>query len=62
MPTCDQLDLETLGSQLIVPKETSLDIDLRSLLGAIELTIQLCAFVCGVGYFNAHIKETLLYK
>ena len=34
---------------------------LRSLLGAIELTI-LCAFVCRVGYFDAQIRETLLYK
>ena len=34
---------------------------LQSLLGAIELII-LCAFVCRVGYFDAQIKETLLYK
>jgi hypothetical protein len=29
--------------------------------GAIELTV-LCAFVCKVGYFDAQIRETLLYK
>jgi hypothetical protein len=34
---------------------------LQSLLGVIELTI-LCAFVCKVGYFDAQIRETLLYK
>jgi hypothetical protein len=33
---------------------------LRSLLGAIELTV-LCAFVCIVGYFDAQSSETLLY-
>lgn len=32
-----------------------------SLLGATQLTI-LCAFVCGVGYVDAKIKETLLHK
>ena len=31
------------------------------LLGVIKLTI-LCAFVCKVGYFDAQIRETLLYK
>ena len=34
---------------------------LGTLLGAIELAI-LRAFVCKVGYFDAQIKETLLYK
>ena len=34
---------------------------LRSLLGAIELTV-LCAFVCKVEYFDVQIRETLLYK
>ena len=34
---------------------------LRSLLGAIELTV-LCAFVWWVGEFDAQIRETLLYK
>ena len=34
---------------------------LRSLMGVIELTV-LCAFVCKVRYFNAQIRETLLYK
>ena len=34
---------------------------LESLLGAFE-SIILCAFVCRVGYFNAQIRETLLYK
>ena len=34
---------------------------LRSLFGVIELTI-LCAFVCKVGYFDAHIWETLVSK
>jgi hypothetical protein len=34
---------------------------LRSFLGAIELTT-LCAFVCGVQYFDAQTRETLLYK
>ena len=34
---------------------------LQSLLGAIELTA-LCAFMCGVGEFDARIRETLLYK
>jgi hypothetical protein len=33
----------------------------RSLSSAIELIV-LCAFVCGVGYFDAQIRETLLYK
>jgi hypothetical protein len=34
---------------------------LQSLLGAIELTT-LCAFIYRVGYFDAQIRETLLYK
>ena len=34
---------------------------LQSLLGAIELIV-LCAFMCKVGYFDAQIKKTLLYK
>ena len=34
---------------------------LRSFLGAIELTV-LCAFVSQVNYFDAQIRETLLYK
>jgi hypothetical protein len=34
---------------------------LRSVLGAIELTI-LCVFLCGVRYFDAQIGDTLLYK
>ena len=34
---------------------------LRSLLDAIESTV-LCESVCRVGYFDAQIKETLLYK
>ena len=34
---------------------------LGSILGAIELTV-LCAFICTVGYFDAQIRETLLYK
>ena len=34
---------------------------LRSLLDAIELTV-LCASVCRVRYFDAQIRETLLYK
>jgi len=34
---------------------------LGSLLGVIELTI-FYEFVCRVGYFDAQIKETLLYK
>ena len=34
---------------------------LGSLLGVIELTV-LCAFGCRVGYSNAQIRETLLYK
>ena len=33
----------------------------RSLLGAIKLTI-LRIFVCGVEYFDVLIRETLLYK
>ena len=33
----------------------------QSLLGAIALTV-LCAFQCRVGYFDAQIRETLLYK
>jgi hypothetical protein len=33
---------------------------LGSLLGAIELVV-LCAFRRGVGYFDAPIRETLLY-
>ena len=35
--------------------------NLRSLLGAIELIV-LCVFVCRVGYFDAQIRETLVYK
>ena len=31
------------------------------ILGAIKLTI-LCAFICIVRYFDAKIRETLLYK
>jgi hypothetical protein len=34
---------------------------LGSLLGAIEL-IMLCASVCKVEYFDAQIRENLLYK
>ena len=34
---------------------------LRSLLGVVKLTI-LCAFLCKVGYFDAQLRETLLYK
>ena len=34
---------------------------LESLLGAIELTI-LCAFICIVGYFDAQLRETVVYK
>ena len=34
---------------------------LQSLLGVIELTV-LCIFVCRAGYFDAMIKETLVYK
>ena len=34
---------------------------LESLSGVIELTV-LCAFVFKVGYFDAQIRETLLYK
>jgi hypothetical protein len=34
---------------------------LRSLLGAMELII-LCEFINKVGYFDAQIRETLLYK
>jgi hypothetical protein len=34
---------------------------LGSFLGVIELII-LCAFVCRVRYFDAQIRETLLYK
>jgi hypothetical protein len=34
---------------------------LQSLLGAIELII-LYAFICIVGYFDAQIRETPLYK
>ena len=34
---------------------------LRSLLGAIEVTV-LCAFVCRVRCYDAQIRETLLYK
>jgi hypothetical protein len=34
---------------------------LRSLLGATALTV-LCALVCIQGYFDAQIRETLLYK
>ena len=30
------------------------------LLGAIELIV-LCAFICIVGYFDAQLRETLLY-
>ena len=32
---------------------------LQSLLGAIELTVS-SAFICIVGYFDAHIRETLI--
>jgi hypothetical protein len=31
------------------------------LLGVIELTF-LCAFICKMGYFDAQIRETILYK
>ena len=34
---------------------------LGSLLSAIEFTV-LCVFVCKVGYFDAQIKDTLLFK
>ena len=34
---------------------------LQSLCGALELTF-LCAFVCMVRYFDASMRETLLYK
>ena len=34
---------------------------LRSLLGAIKLTV-LRVFVCGVEYFDVEIRESLLYK
>ena len=34
---------------------------LQSLLSVIELPI-LCAFICNVGYFDAQIKEILVYK
>ena len=34
---------------------------LQSLLGAILLTI-LCVTICKVGIFDAHIRETLMYK
>ena len=34
---------------------------LRSFLGVMELIV-LCAFVCKVGYFDAHTRETILYK
>ena len=34
---------------------------LQSLLGAIELT-SLCAFVCKVPYFDAQIREVVVYK
>lgn len=34
---------------------------LQLLWGAIEL-ISLCAFVYKVGYFDAHIRKTLVYK
>ena len=33
----------------------------QSFLGAIELTV-MCAFICKVGYFDAQIRETLVYK
>ena len=34
---------------------------LRSLLGAIGLIV-LCAFVCRVEYFDARIRESILYE
>ena len=34
---------------------------LSSLLGALELIV-LCGFQCKVGFFDAKIKETILYK
>ena len=34
---------------------------LRSLLGAVGLSV-LCAFECKVGYIDAQIRETRLYK
>ena len=34
---------------------------LGSLLDTIELTV-LCAFLCKVRYFDAQIRETLMYK
>ena len=34
---------------------------LQSLLSAIVLTVS-CAFVCIVGYFDAQIREPLLYR
>ena len=35
--------------------------DMGLLMGAIELSV-LCTFICRVGYFDAQIRETLLYK
>lgn len=34
---------------------------LGSLLDAVELTVE-CAFVCKGGYFNAQVREPMLYK
>ena len=34
---------------------------LRSLLGVLELIV-LCASACNIGYFDAQIKNILLYK
>ena len=34
---------------------------MQLILSAMELTI-LCAFICKIGYFDAQVRETLLYK
>ena len=34
---------------------------LRSLLG-VNKSIILCAFICRVGYFDAQVRDALLYK
>ena len=48
-------------SNAVIGQRDHVSHHLGSLLGAIELTV-LCAIVCKVGYFDAQIRETLLYK
>ena len=65
--------LKWLTIKLVAPKGCSYRLDavigrtglashhLESLLGVIDLIV-LCAFMCKVKYYDAQIRETLLYK